>query len=329
MRELVNFSNVTFELDSILGGDTGCLPAFFARHGIDGIELTLYEPWDANVFPAAWIQGVHLRFWPDWLDFWRGDTAALTEDYGSAAAWQASFGGTTREEWIALWRQHIAEAARTGARYVVFHVANARTRELYTRRHAYDSAAVIDATLELVNSMMDVLPDDCLLLYENLWWPGLTLLDPALADHLLAGTNHARTGLLLDTGHLMTTSHTLATEAEGVSYVRSVLRQLGSLRASIQGMHLLRSLSGAYVQQRMEEAARTQARPHGFTEIFDYISHVDEHQPFETSAVQELVDDVQPAFLVHEFIPQSMEDWEQKIDTQRSALGWQSWSRCN
>ena len=193
MRELVNFSNVTFELDSILGGDTGCLPAFFARHGIDGIELTLYEPWDANVFPAAWIQGVHLRFWPDWLDFWRGDTAALTEDYGSAAAWQASFGGTTREEWIALWRQHIAEAARTGARYVVFHVANARTRELYTRRHAYDSAAVIDATLELVNSMMDVLPDDCLLLYENLWWPGLTLLDPALADHLLAGTNHART----------------------------------------------------------------------------------------------------------------------------------------
>ena len=174
MLELVNLSNVRYEIDRVLGGDTSALPAFFARHGLDGLELTLYEDWEPAQFPADWIQGVHLRFWPSWMDFWRGDREALAREFGSGAAWQASF-GKTRDAWIDFWRRHVREAARTGARYVVFHVSQARTSELYHRRHAYGSAEVIEATLELVNMVMNVLPEDCLLLYENLWWPGLTI----------------------------------------------------------------------------------------------------------------------------------------------------------
>ncbi|WP_294146276.1 xylose isomerase [uncultured Selenomonas sp.] len=305
MLELVNFSNLSDEIEHVLGGSTACLPSFFARHGLDGLEFTLYEDWNPVQFPSAWIHGVHLRFWLDWLDFWYGNRAALTAAYGSEAAWQASF-GRTREEWIAFWRRHVREAVRTGA------------------RHAYGSAEVIEATLELVNMVMNVLPEDCLLLYENLWWPGLTLLNPKLADHLLSGTHHQRTGLLLDTGHLMNTSTNLATEDEAVRYVRRVVRGLGGLRTSIYGMHLHRSLSGAFVRRRMAEVEREDLQPRGFSEVFDYISHVDEHQPFRTAAVQALVEDVQPKFLVHEFIQDSMEDWEQKVHVQRHALGWES-----
>lgn len=321
MLELVNLSNVRYEIDRVLGDDTSALPAFFARHGLDGLELTLYEDWEPAQFPADWIQGVHLRFWPSWMDFWRGDREALVREYGSGAAWQASF-GKTREAWIDFWRRHVREAVRTGARYVVFHVSQARTSELYHRRHAYGSAEVIEATLELVNDVMDALPEDCLLLYENLWWPGLTLLNPGLADRLLSGTHHQHTGILLDTGHLMNTSTSLATEDEAVRCVRRVVRNLGGLRTSIYGMHLHRSLSGAFVRRRMAEAG--DLRPRGFSEVFDYISHVDEHRPFETAAVQALVEDVQPEFLVHEFIQDSMEDWEQKVHTQRHALGLES-----
>ena len=115
---------------------------------------------------------------------------------------------------------------------------------------------------------MDELPEDCLLLYENLWWPGLTLLNPRLADHLLSGTHHQRTGLLLDTGHLMNTSTNLATEDEAVRYVRRVVRGLGGLRTSIYGMHLHRSLSGAFVRRRMAEAEREDLQPRGFSEVF-------------------------------------------------------------
>ena len=303
MLELVNFSNLSDEIEHVLGGSTACLPSFFARHGLDGLEFTLYEDWNPVQFPSAWIHGVHLRFWLDWLDFWYGNRAALTAAYGSEAAWQASF-GRTREEWIAFWRRHVREAVRTGARYVVFHVSQARTSELYHRRHAYGSAEVIEATLELVNMVMNVLPE--------------------LADHLLSGTHHQRTGLLLDTGHLMNTSTNLATEDEAVRYVRRVVRGLGGLRTSIYGMHLHRSLSGAFVRRRMAEVEREDLQPRGFSEVFDYISHVDEHQPFRTAAVQALVEDVQPKFLVHEFIQDSMEDWEQKVHVQRHALGWES-----
>ncbi len=122
----------------------------------------------------------------------------------------------------------------------------------------------------------------------------------------------------------MNTSTNLATEDEAVRYVRRVVRGLGGLRTSIYGMHLHRSLSGAFVRRRMAEAEREDLQPRGFSEVFDYISHVDEHQPFRTAAVQALVEDVQPKFLVHEFIQDSMEDWEQKVHVQRHALGWES-----
>ena len=325
MLELVNLSNISWEIEHVLGGDLSQLPAFFARNGLDGLELTLYEPWNPAVFPPAWIYCVHLRCWPDWLDFWYGDTAALTEDYGSEAAWQEAFAssfGTSRDAWLAFFRQHLAEAARTGARYVVFHVANARTRELYTRRHHYDDAAVIDATLALVNEIVDVLPADCWLLYENLWWPGLTLRAPALAARLIERTPHEKTGLVLDTGHLMNTSLALSSEQEAVRYVLRTVQALGDdLRRRIYAMHLHRSLSGAYVRQRMRGARETGRRPQGFAEIFDYISHVDEHQPFTTPAVRALVDAIAPQVLVHEFIQASMDDWERKVRTQRQALG--------
>lgn len=325
MLELVNVSNVSWEIEHVLGGDTSQLSAFFQRNGLDGIELTMYEPWDAAVFPPVWIQGVHLRFWPDWMDFWYGDEAALTEDYGSRAAWQEAFAspfGTSRDAWLAFFQQHIAEAARTGARYVVLHVANARTRELYTRRHHYDDAAVIDATIAFANEVLTALPADSWLLYENLWWPGLTFRDPALAARLIERTAHEKTGFVLDVGHLMNTSTALASERDGVRYVLQTLRALGDdVRRRIRAMHLHRALSGAYVRRTMEEARAHGLRPHGFAEIFDYVSHVDEHQPFETAVVQTLVEEIAPQVLVHEFIQASMDDWEQKVRTQRRALG--------
>ena len=127
---------------------------------------------------------------------------------------------------------------------------------------------------------------------------------------------------MLDTGHLMNTSLALSSEQEAVRYVLRTVQALGDdLRRRIYAMHLHRSLSGAYVRQRMRGARETGRRPQGFAEIFDYISHVDEHQPFTTPAVRALVDAIAPQVLVHEFIQASMDDWEQKVRTQRRALG--------
>ena len=75
MLELVNLSNIPHEVETLLGGEKAALEDFLARHHLDGLELFLYGPRDESFFPAALVHGVHLRFWPAWVSFWRQDAA--------------------------------------------------------------------------------------------------------------------------------------------------------------------------------------------------------------------------------------------------------------
>ena len=53
----------------------------------------------------------------------------------------------------------------------------------------------------------------------------------------------------------------------------------------------------------------------------EYVIRVDRHEPFQTDAARRILDAVQPDYLVHEFLQRSRTDWEQKLRTQRRALG--------
>ena len=50
--------------------------------GCDGYELIWGGEELPADLPADLTYGYHLTFFPDWLDFWRGDEAALKEKYG-------------------------------------------------------------------------------------------------------------------------------------------------------------------------------------------------------------------------------------------------------
>lgn len=52
------------------------------------------------------------------------------------------------------------------------------------------------------------LPPHVALLFENLWWPGLTLKNPKLVAKLLKNVKHPNLGIMLDLGHLMNTNQT-------------------------------------------------------------------------------------------------------------------------
>lgn len=80
---------------------------------IDGIEAIWGGAWEEMTPPPADIPcGYHLTFWPDWLDFYWEDTAALTRKFGSAdAAYAFTAAGEEntcsaiiRPIWRALWR---------------------------------------------------------------------------------------------------------------------------------------------------------------------------------------------------------------------------------
>ena len=100
------------------------LPAAVAACGCDGLEGVwggVEPPWS---IPEGLRFGYHLTFYPDWLDFWRGDRAALMRKFGSEPVWRAFYGGAEGEQTLLdLYRADLKRALAWGARYVVFHLS--------------------------------------------------------------------------------------------------------------------------------------------------------------------------------------------------------------
>jgi sugar phosphate isomerase/epimerase len=315
MLELINFANYDKNREMIQHSPAG-LKNLLAELGVDGIEALFCDPWDTAVLPAASIHGVHLNFWPTWLDFWRGDQQALARQFGSKENILACFGGTEPEHILACYRRDISQAKAAAANYVVFHVSHNELDEIYTWRFRADSLAVVDAVIEVVNLLVDNIPPDMAILFENLWWPGLTLLEPRLVERLLSRIHHPKVGIMLDTGHLMNTNSDLQNERQGVEYVLNVLGKLGSLSHSIRGIHLHQSLSGAYVRQ-----SRCQiAPPVDLAASMAHIMQIDQHRPFSDPAAKQILEVVQPEYLVHEFIVASRVDLVAYTAQQRRVL---------
>ena len=320
MLELTNLSNADCDVENLLQNNTEAIPAIAREHRLDGIEFMLCAPWDRTMFPADYIKGVHLLFWPTWVDFWRGDRAALLEEFGSEENVCSYYGSLDVSDWVQGWKENLRRAAECQPQYLVLHVAHNRTSEMYTRAFAATDEDVIRATIELVNEIACEIPEGCRLLFENLWWPGLTFCQPHLAAMLLEEVNYPAVGFMLDTGHLMNTNLALRSEAEGAAYVTKIYRALGAAGKYVYGIHLHQSLSGSYTREMMRRHAG-ELRPLQWQEAMDYVMHVDRHEPFRTDAARHILDAIQPDYLVHEFCQRSRADWEQKIHTQCFALG--------
>lgn len=319
MLELVNLSNCQSGVD-LIGNDPDCLQAFLRRFGLAGVEMLFCLPWDEQLHKKEFIHGVHLKFWPCWLDFWRGDHGELLRQFGSEQNIRDYYGGLTKDAWLAAYRENLHIAGQAGAEYVVFHVSHARTAELFNWRFSATDREVVEAVVELVNELTDAIPRDMTLLFENLWWPGLTLKSKALTALLLEGVRHPQVGIMLDTGHLMNTNPFLKTEEEGVDYILATLSRLGEYRRYIKGIHLHRSLTGGYINDYIENDRGDPCREYTPAEVLNHVMAMDEHLPFSTPAVRRLVDFVQPDYLVHEFLQTSLADWACKIMLQQQAL---------
>ncbi|HWR44883.1 sugar phosphate isomerase/epimerase family protein [Sporomusa sp.] len=317
MLQLVNMSNYMTDNDLINNSAEG-LQKFLTCHHLDGLEMMFCGPLDGSVYKKEWIHGVHLRFWPWWLDFWRGDHHELLKQFGSEEEIKACYGGVTREDWLNVYRENIAAAKQAGARYLVFHVSHARIPELFSWNFGACDREIIEATVEVINELHSAIPDDTMLLFENLWWPGLTLQSKELTARLLDGVTHPNIGIMLDTGHLMNTNPALQTQTEGVDYILKIISQLGSYSQYIKGIHLHHSLSGEYIKNSQRSINRQDQ--YSMTDIMNHVLKIDEHLPFSVPEVRRIVDYVQPDYLVHEFMKDSMDEWVEKIKRQQQAL---------
>ncbi|MDR1702462.1 MAG: sugar phosphate isomerase/epimerase [Sporomusaceae bacterium] len=318
MLEIVNLSNHTSDVKTIQN-DVKVLKSFLKTHNLDGLEMMFSGPWDADLHPKELIRGSHLRYFPNWLDFWLEDQEALLRELESEAKITEIFGGLKKENLLLAYEKNITTAVNAGASYLVFHVSQARQSEIFSRKFHYESKQIIKETINLVNELLPVIPPHVALLFENLWWPGLTLLDKDLLEALITGVKHPNTGVMLDTGHLMNTDPNLKTETDAIEYVLHTLKNLGKSQAYIQGMHFHHSLSGRFVRKATHFL---QKPPADRAKIWRYISRIDQHLPFTLPAAGKIVETVRPKFLVHEFLFPSLEIWSEKVGKQRAALGY-------
>ncbi len=296
MKELINFCPI-HGYDKEIKAYPGGIEGYFKDSCFDGMELYVYSAEAPDAEYKNRTVGVHLKYWPYWLGFWRNDTAELAVNHKNSAARREYFGGASgKEEWLEVIRKNIGAALTAEPEYLVWHVSHAGLAEIFSYEFKYTDQDVVNATAEVIEEVKDCIPRHVKLLFENLWWPGLRLTDPALAEKFFRRVDMPNAGIMLDTGHLMNTEINLSSEQEGVAYILRRLDALGDLRSLIKGIHLNCSLSGKY---RAASAGRLPDNV-DFKEIMEHIVRIDQHRNFSACGLSELIACAAPEYIVHE-----------------------------
>lgn len=290
--------------------------------GCNGIEALWGGDATMDAVPGNFAPGYHLTFYPDWVDFWRRDEAALLRKFGSRTAYESFYGGPGQEALVAQYRADLARAARLGVGYAVFHVSDVSIEEGYTYRWEHSDKEVLDASIELINLLFDGADYPFALLVENQWWPGFTFTDPAKTAYLMNGIHHPNKGILLDTGHLMNANPDLLTEADGIDYIHKMLDEHGDLARCIRGMHLHQSLSGPYVKANTGRLPDHMADDYvlRFGESYGHILKIDQHRPWTDPAIAGVIKRISPEFLTHELSCKNRAERERAVAAQRETL---------
>lgn len=313
MLQLFNYCPMPKEYDN----HTEDLQGFLQKNNLYGMELFLYSKEYNSKALKPWVKGVHLRYWPYWLDFWQGHEEKLCAAFGDAAkVCEYYWGATGRDEWLEIIRNHIRLALTEHPEYLVWHVANSDLHETFTFDFQHTDTQVTQATAAIFNAVADCIPADVCVLFENLWWPGLRLTEQQVVADFFAAIKRDNCGIMLDIGHLLNTNPQLANEEQGYAYAQTIIENLGVHAKKIRGVHLNYSLSGEYIRN-LDKIV-----PQRFDagNIYEHITQIDQHRPCEHPALAALIKLIKPEYLVHELFYDNLVDLQNKLNLQQKAL---------
>jgi sugar phosphate isomerase/epimerase len=291
------------------------LKQFYREHHLDGLELMEGGMDEAGIITADDTIGIHLKYFHDWIGLWRGDMRAVLDEHGTMEMVEQVFGGLTRDALIESYRKNLRFARNYSPEYVVFHVSNVSLDQCVTRTARYTDEEVIEAVIELINSVFTG-DDDFMLLFENLWWTGLTMTRPEITVRLLEGIRYKKKGVMLDIGHLLNTNTSLRSIDEGIDYINKILDTYADL-GFIKGIHLHQSLSGEYAEDVMRNpvhAAGTYIEK--AIALQNHILKLDNHKPFTSKRIGAVLERISPDYVVLEFITANREEHSRYIREQ-------------
>lgn len=273
------------------------LGEYVASMKLNGIEQLIYDNNMILKYKELTI-GVHLEYWSYWIDFWWNNQQRLDYIFESNEEKKHYYKAQNIYEWIEYIKKNITLALNLKPQYLVWHVSEANVQEIFTYNFYYNDRQVLLATSEVFNEVAKIIPDNVLILFENLWWPGLRLNSMENVVYFFEKLKHNNIGIMLDTGHLMNTNINLTSELEASIFIKDIVNNLGSFASLIKGVHLNCSLSGQYQKKFIEQQFK-------FCEfdkhrLWEHIIKIDKHEIFQTKAPSFLIDYIQPQYVVHE-----------------------------
>lgn len=289
------------------------LPEYVAGLGFDGIEHFIFRKSELAAPLQEYSVGAHLAYWPYWMGLWQSDAIRLAREFKSDEEKRKYYlGAENLEEWLSVIRENIVAAGAIKPEYMVWHVAESDLPEAYTFHFQYSDREVLKAAAEVFNAVSDSVPEEVTVLFENLWWPGLRLTEPADVLFFFERIHRKNVGIMLDTGHLMNTNPDLRNEAEAADYICRIIDRLGEQAALIKGVHLSCSLSGEY-QKTFPKIFHPETT---FWDSYKHIAAIDQHRPFQTKAARRILEYIQPHYVNHEMIYSTISEMKEKLKIQ-------------
>lgn len=306
------------------------LQEYVSEKNIDGVELLIGYDYPSDEIPKDIVKSIHLPFWVTWLDVWRKGEEAAKYYFPDMPADHLQYccGGNNASEMVATQKKLWEYAALFQPAHAVLHAAHVELEHAFTRDFTYKSTEVLASFAEMLNRTAQEFGNGeppVTIAIENLWWPGLDFLFPAQADDFASRINFSNWNLILDTGHLMNTNPALRCEDEAVDFILDRISRLSKdIQDKMKSLHLNSSLSGEYqIKQVMN------GLPSGWTDLNhsdkysaarNHVLQIDQHLPFQTERVKEIIREVEPEIVVHEFITKRIEEFSKKLDVQLRVL---------
>ncbi|MGL5279682.1 MAG: hypothetical protein ACRC8M_11510 [Cetobacterium sp.] len=206
------------------------------NEGVTGIETIIGDHLPLESYKKYPVKGVHLLYYPTWLEFWKEDQEKVREDFYNDEGILNYYRSFKKEILLKTFKKQFEDAKKIEAKYLVFHVSHVRPKHIFTFDFDYTSIEVLDETLKIVNEVFK--GDGPLLLFENLPWPGLTLKDYQLTKYFFERVKYENKGFLLDLSHIICTERNINNFQEADQYIIKKIKNLGKLNRFVYGVHV-------------------------------------------------------------------------------------------
>ena len=323
MERLFHLSTTPKQME-LFDEDWEEIKRFVEKQNMDGIEIGLTQTYPLEKIPKEIITGVHLSFYPMWIDFFRQDKEKLSKLFKTEEEIIKYYGGSNPEILIHNYKVQYERAKALGAKYMVFHVCHILPEDSFTFKYDYTDKEVFEETLNLVNAAFDADEDGPMLLFENLWWPGLTYLDKNLAEDFINRVKYKNKGYLVDISHLILTNKEIGNEYEAYKYISKVYKELGNTSKWIKGIHLNKTLPKVYMKRdhsyALEQYKGAKDSRQKQMILKKHINQMDGHKPFDHPIAKKIVDLIKPTYCVYETSPSSRYELAYFIKKQNEAL---------